>query len=400
MSLVVDSLTNPLNRWNEKNIQEPVTKLLGEAPEQIRHDRTHFPGSRPIQMVFIATLSSGHETPVLAEHCAENAVVHQESIIKSLRKSRHGQKTGLDGTAIIADEKTGLVLRRPGLDERLPGLRMLYDRSFARHIVTQLLERDMGPIDINLVAHRLGKRAVLRIDAADQTIFARVRAIKSADGAERYARHQSLWDARALCSHLQIPEPLGLLPELGLSLFSELPGEAPNFSLAHSGAIAAALADLQQLDLSGLLIHTGIEEARLLHDWLMRCRRYRPTFASELEAGVKKVTKVLSGRESVFRPCHRDLHEKQILMANGVVGLLDFDTLSLADPALDAGNLLAHLYLAGVDEGPLRDAIDVPDVGLWRQAALYRLAMIYAFSSTSDATLNGLIQEAARDARD
>ena len=400
MSQVTASMVNLVNPWNEKGFQEAVTRLLGETPEQIKLERTHFPGSRPVQMVFMAALSSGQETPVLAEYCIKNPVSHQEAVIKSLRKSRHGQRVGLERAAIVADVKSGLVLRRPGLDERLPGLRMLYDHTFARDVLTQILDRDPGSITVRLVAHRLGKRAVLRIDAVDQTIYARLRTIKSVDGAKRYARHQTLWNARNGFSQLRIPEPLGFVSELGLSLFRELPGRAPDFDIGQSAAIAAALVDLQQLDLPELSIHTSLDEARLLHDWLMQCRRYRPMFATRIEGVVKHVTSSLAARESMLRPCHRDLHEKQILMACGVAGLLDFDTLSLADPALDAGNLLAHLYFAGLDEGPLRDVIDVPDVDLWRQAALLRLAMIYAFSSTADATLNSLVQEASIDARD
>lgn len=400
MSLALDGVADLLNPWTEQGLHEAVTQLLGETPEQIKLERTHFPGSRPVQVNFLVRLPSGQETPILAEYCSESLVAHLEATMTSLRKSRNGQRAGLNDKAIVADAKTGLVLRRPGLDERLPGLRMLHDPAFTRNALTRVLCRDPGPVVIRLVAHRLGKRAVLRIDAGDQSIYARLRAIKSTDGADRYARHQSLWSARAACTHLRIPEPLGTLPELGLSLFSALPGEAPDFGSAHSMAIARALADLQQLDPPGLPIHTGLDEARLLHDWLMRCRQYRPKFASLLEAGVKDVTKILARTESVHRPCHRDIHEKQILMADGVAGLLDFDTLSLADPALDAGNLLAHLYLAGLDEDPLRNAIEISGVGLWRRAALFRLAMIYAFSWTSEATLNCLIQEAATDARD
>ena len=89
---------------------------------------------------------------------------------------------------------------------------------------------------------------------------------------------------------------------------------------------------------------------------------------------------------------------KQILIADGVAGLLDFDTLCLSDPALDGGNLMAHLFMAGRDEGPLRTLLDCPGLGLWRRAALIRLAMICAFKSTPDSALDRLIAEAISDA--
>ncbi|MEZ5912478.1 MAG: phosphotransferase [Paracoccaceae bacterium] len=108
-------------------------------------------------------------------------------------------------------------------------------------------------------------------------------------------------------------------------------------------------------------------------------------------------------------PCrlfaHRDLHEKQIVLTGGLAGILDFDTLSLGDPALDIGNLQAHLFLAGLHtdrssaafEWALMIAMPGLSVGrvrIWRRAALLRLAMIYAFSDTAPHIVKRLVGEA------
>jgi hypothetical protein len=51
-------------------------------------------------------------------------------------------------------------------------------------------------------------------------------------------------------------------------------------------------------------------------------------------------------------PCHRDLHDGQILSsANGLL-LLDFDLLCRADRALDVGNLLTHFTLRSLQNLP------------------------------------------------
>ena len=104
---------------------------------------------------------------------------------------------------------------------------------------------------------------------------------------------------------------------------------------------------------------------------------------------------MLETSTAALKPCHRDLHEKQILVTARGAGFLDFDTLSLADPALDAGNLLAHLFFAGVDENPLARELAGANVALWRRATLLRLAMIYAFTTTPHATIRRLLNEAA-----
>lgn len=49
--------------------------------------------------------------------------------------------------------------------------------------------------------------------------------------------------------------------------------------------------------------------------------------------------------EAPFVPCHRDLHDGQLLFTPQGVALLDFDLLCAADAALDPANLLAHLQL-------------------------------------------------------
>jgi len=92
---------------------------------------------------------------------------------------------------------------------------------------------------------------------------------------------------------------------------------------------------------------------------------------------------------------HRDLHDGQFLVAGQSVNLLDFDLLCRADPALDAGNLLAHLVLRELqrrrDPG-LSGAGRAFLVGLGREeepafeqrrlfyqaATFYRLALLYS----------------------
>lgn len=395
MSEVLERRDSLLALWRTGIAPSSLATLVGEEPRHIRLDRVHFPGKRPIQLNFSVRLRSGLVVPVLAEHCPEDTQVHATRITASLMKSRNGQRAGLARSGIVADVGTGLVLRRPGLDERLPGLRLLYDASTTREIIARATGRDPGTVSVRLVAHRLGKRAVLRITTPGGDVYARLRPIKSGDGAERLARHKALWDALRPNAGLCIPEPLGTASEIGLSLFGALPGTAPDFRRSDCHAIVRALSTLRAIDLDGLPRHSGRDEAQLLHDWLDRCKQYRPEFARVITPRLQPTLDRLDSLDSEALPCHRDLHEKQILISGGTAGILDFDTLSLAHPALDPGNLSAHLFLARQDERPLRGALERPGFGLWRRAALYRLAMIYAFTSMPDAEVERLVTEAS-----
>ncbi len=394
MNVLSETVPSFLTEWQSQQVLQAAGRVLGQRPKSVELERTHFPGKRPVQLVLRADMSGRSHQTLFAEHCPEGAHAYADRVRTSLSKSRHGQKAGFDDRAINVVETAGLVLRRPGLDERLPGLRLLHDPAFARDRFQVLFGRDPGDVMVDLVAHRLGKRAVLRAMSADGIFYVRLRAIKSTDGLDRLVRHRMLWNSLSGRPDLRIPQPLGSMPEIGASFFAVLPGSSPDFATSDSAATARAIAALQALEPAGLPVHSGMDEARILSDWLQRCQRWRPELAAKIAASVAHVSVALGQTSASVRPCHRDLHEKQILVADGVAGLLDFDTLCLSDPALDAGNLLAHLFFAGVDEAPLTAHLDQPGIALWRRAALLRLAMIYAFTSTPAAALDRLICEA------
>jgi hypothetical protein len=383
-----------LDRWKAGPERAALVRLLGEAPVSIRLERVHFPGKRPVQLVYAATRRSGHVSPVLAEACADDPDSSAARSLASLRKSRNGQGSALATCPIVTDRASGLVLRRPGLDERLPGLRLLHDPDFASEIVSRLTGNSRIPrVRTQLMAHRLGKRAVLRLDLGDRCYFARLRPIKSGDGETRLARHIAVWEALGEGGPLAIPEPIETCPDIGLSLFGELPGRPPRFDRDHR-AIALSLAALRSLELTDLPIHSGADEAVILRNWLTRCQSFLPDLAERIAPRLERVCALLGSSAAGPEPCHRDLHEKQILVDGSVAGILDFDTLSMADPALDPGNLLAHLFFAGHDERPLAQEFTYANLPLWRRAALLRLAMIHAFTSKPDASIRRLLREA------
>ncbi|MCR9156186.1 MAG: aminoglycoside phosphotransferase family protein [Rhodobacteraceae bacterium] len=395
MNVLSQKAPSFLDAWQSPQTLAAVSEMLGTSPRRLELERTHFPGKRPVQLVLRAIMPDGKYRSILAEQCPNDPGEHADHARTSLSKSRNGQKLGLDDYAIQVVKGSDLILRRPGLDERLPGLRLLHDPAFARRTYQVLFARDPGAVAVDLVAHRLGKRAVLRMMSPDTVFYVRLRAIKSNEGQDRLVLHQKLWRCLAGQSGLSIPAPLGAMPEIGASFFGMLPGCPPDFGSSDSAAAARAISALQALEPPELPVHRGVDEARILSEWLQRCHRWRPKLGSKIAPMVAQVNAELKNVNRPFLPCHRDLHEKQILISDGVAGLLDFDTLCLSDPALDAGNLLAHLFFAGVDEAPLRSHLAESGITLWRRAALLRLAMIYAFTSTPTMALDRLIFEAS-----
>jgi aminoglycoside phosphotransferase (APT) family kinase protein len=146
----------------------------------------------------------------------------------------------------------------------------------------------------------------------------------------------------------------------------------------------------------------------VLWRWLSDLAPYAPERAATLSAAVERAVDALAGLPTApATPVHRDLHDGHLLIApDGAVGLLECDALAAGDPALDLGNLLAHLtwrvrqhrldragagdtaaaildgYAAGPDERERAAA--------YAAAAELRLACVYAFRPRWSAIASGV----------
>jgi hypothetical protein len=149
-------------------------------------------------------------------------------------------------------------------------------------------------------------------------------------------------------------------------------------------ALAAAPGDATE---AGPAVHDAAAEAAVLLDWAREAARWGGPDLREPALAVAAALRALPARPPVL--AHRDLHDKQVVAAGQGIGLLDLDTLCRADPALDRGNLHAHLHLrvlqgrcpptlAGACAARL-GADDRRAVGVYTAAALLRLAAVYTF---------------------
>ncbi|MGL5011381.1 MAG: aminoglycoside phosphotransferase family protein [Paracoccaceae bacterium] len=386
-----------------------VMQLLpGFGLTALKVDRVHFPGTKPVQVQIGVSDDDGHSRTLIGEWVGADASRLARTELTRLTKPRRGQVVNSDNTAVSADPAHGLVLRRQGFDAKLPGLRLLHDTDWAS---ARLAAMGCDPaVSVSLVAHRLGKRAVLRVSGPDGTRYARLRPITSSSGQAAFDRHLALWKALDGEPSLSIPRPLGFDADMGLALFDALPGKPPEFQglngFRATKAVMQAMAAMQALPVDAPA-HQPDDELAILQAWHIRTTNVFPDLAVLLQAPLARLQDDMTALRAIPPVlCHRDLHEGQILLNRRRAGFLDFDTLRLGDPALDAGNLQAHLLLATLrDRLPRRAFVTAIDTALphlslhriavWRRAALLRLAMIYAFSAEPREVILGLIGEAA-----
>lgn len=293
--------------------------------------------------------------------------------------------------------RDGVSLGAPGEDPGLPGLAGAV--------------RDGGTV----VGHRAGRRAVARTRAGF------VKVVRPGRLGLLVARHRAV--AAALASTpgaFTVPRIVAVDAARG-TLTLAAAGGRPLLDCADPAGTArragAALRRVAEARPDGLVDHTAEDEIEVLHRWHAAARRFDtlPTGSADRHAGLVAEAAArlrhLRGRPLV--PAHRDLHDGQILHdGHSPPVLLDLDTAARADPALDVGNLLAHVDLArhegritaGVADGFVAAFVggrapaphDAHPIAVYRQAAALRLVAVHSFRPATRPAALGLLADLAQ----
>jgi hypothetical protein len=149
-------------------------------------------------------------------------------------------------------------------------------------------------------------------------------------------------------SGFAIPALLAYLPDLGALVLEEAQGtslkklvEEGNHTEAMLSHVGRAMAAFHQGEISGLPSHGLADELALLE----RSRDFLVSTCPHLQARIEEVFKALeTGLQDVPPgPTHLALRLGPILVDGDRLWLIDLDSLSAADPVLDAAMFLAHL---------------------------------------------------------
>lgn len=196
-----------------------------------------------------------------------------------------------------------------------------------------------------LIVHRAGKRAVVRQDDRYVKVVRPGDAAALADAAEAGRR-------RAVQAGMLAPEVIEA--SSGQLVTSTVPGVA-----LHSAARTATArqwwtwwaqwADrwphLASAGNQGLERFTAADEVAVLNAAIDRALDWG-ALPDPTGRGREHVAEVSRAVRQVTAPqlavVHRDLHDKQLLAGPDGIGVLDFDTACVAEPALDLANLAVH----------------------------------------------------------
>ena len=328
---------------------------------------------------------------------ADGRIIGGQWLADPRRLGEVAEETRRSGPAELVEAAVGhrVLLQSAGADRRLPGLAPLLAQPGS-----------------TLLVHRPEQRAVVRLAGSPAPAYARVvppSRLEPLVGAVDRARGMA--DGAFTTPVLREVDRGS-----GVGVFESLPG-APlhellgsDEALSQAPAIGRALRTLHAADVRPETEPHGPDaEARVLWMWVGRLPRYAASLARPTSEAAAGVADALHPERPVpLTPAHRDLHDKQIFLDGGPsVGLLDFDTLAAAEPALDLANLLVHLELRamqgdcdagwarrmaeGVLDGYGRDSYREDRLSAYADATRVRLACVYAFrprwSGVSEALL-------------
>jgi aminoglycoside phosphotransferase (APT) family kinase protein len=204
-----------------------------------------------------------------------------------------------------------------------------------------------------LVAHRPGRRAVVH----SGTSYLKVLPPKRVDAfVERLTIVGPL-----LPPPLRAPRVLGVERSLGIVEIESMPGRpfhdvllgddraARDAAIEFAARLVHALADVDMstIDLPGA---TAGGEPRA---WTTAISRLHPSLAIVNGPVVERLEDLLERHrdDSAQALVHGDLHDRNLLLHGEEGVLIDLDSVGIGDPAIDVGNLAAHLVLRALQRG-------------------------------------------------
>ena len=278
-------------------------------------------------------------------------------------------------------EKGKLKEQHPLEDSRLPAL-----SSVINHWIT-------NGISVELLAWRLGSRAIFRLgDNCFAKVFRKNRQVLE--------RWQYL-SKKSPDNSISIPEITHWDDKNLVLTVKEAQGKSLNelwksgqWDSTHIDSIVDILSWLAKSEAENTLpTHSAKDEIKILQkrdEVFHRILAAPPTGVKRLVDTVIERLKSLNEIPPVV--CHRDFHDKQVLISESTVTLLDLDLLAISDPALDAGNIIAHLRLRSLQGLPVpwlecasrisnmlaQSGIPGERLKTWTASTFARLLLIYS----------------------
>lgn len=275
-----------------------------------------------------------------------------------------------------------------------------------------------------VLGYRLGKRCVIRLTLAPATgqkgapASAVVKVVRPRRVVALARSHVAHVTAAPGSAAFALPRVLHVDETLGALVMQDIPGrtlheQAGTEGLARLYGIAGcALREFHSRPVGDAVPRTSTDEMALLAPWVDLEAGLFPALADQAHRLLGDLAASAGRLADQAEPVllHRDFYDKQVIAAPGGLTLLDLDTTTPGDAALDLGNFLAHVRLRQLQAPQHARSLAAagnafqeaygPDRALlartswWRAAATLRLSALYSLRPRWRALSPRLLEEA------
>jgi hypothetical protein len=258
----------------------------------------------------------------------------------------------------------------------LPALEIALDADRMALVLASAVGIEPAACSAEVLAYKPGQRATIRYSLDGLDLIGKV-----------YGRQVLAERVAGWIQAVGEPEPLAVVPELGLLIRPYVPGDDLRHALG-SPAMQAAARRIAALHAASP--PAGVKPKSLEHE-LAKVARWCEEIA-EVVAPAQAHSRVhaFAARAGAAAPAlvHRDFYYANVVWDGARAWLLDFDELGVGDPAFDVGHFLAHLEVLGYRANGDFDAnaraadrflrayppIDPARLALWRTYTFLKLA--------------------------
>ncbi len=256
------------------------------------------------------------------------------------------------------------------------------ERPFLADALTpQLVETQLRNLGVNdkvtecrLERYKVGKRCLISYHLPSGVLLGKVRFKGTDTRTDRLQRelYQGNFGAKA-SEGIRVAEPLGLITEWRMTLQHKAAGIPAQRIFAGSNKrvqehlaerIAFAAAKLHQSELLPERSYTIIDELQILQSQLQTVMDHNPAWRTAILQRLNDAQKLAESATAQTQGLvHRDFYAEHIIYHGEQLTLIDLDTLTLADPALDIGNFVAHLKEQALREkGDIKALVDAETI--------------------------------------
>jgi aminoglycoside phosphotransferase (APT) family kinase protein len=278
----------------------------------------------------------------------------------------NGTAAGPTPSPVVFLPQYGCLVEFFPRDWDLPGLVHAIDPEEMAPLLSQVGSEaewsDRLP-QVEVLRYRLRKRCVLRYRVETPDYGAPLEVIgkvhNSGPLTVRVAQTQSILHPQAAACGLIIPKPLRVVQEWGFLLMERVSGtviqplvkqaRAPEGFKEVIGLAAVALAKLHRLRCESQQVLSLQTRLAKLRKRAAPLPLVAPLLAQQVETLLQQIARA-SVQFTAVAPSfiHGDFSPGQLLLDKGQIAIVDFDSASLGDPAIDVGIFMARLHYIAV----------------------------------------------------